>query len=539
MVVIQKGSWLIKILLFAVVLTNLSILANCAEAQTPSYQGIWWDANESGWGINLNHQGDIIFAAWFTYDRNGQAIWWVSSMAQSNSESFSGDLYQMSGPEFSEQPWDPDRVMNIVVGTAEITFSNTSSATFKYTVDDTTQTKDITPYIFRARPYCQITQSPVSLDLATNYSGIWWAADGTESGWGLNLVDQNNSIFVTWFTYDDDEQPWWLSGSLRHSGTDEIYTGHLHPTTGPSFDSQPFDPDEVNSRYAGPARIEFHSGNDADFKYTVDGITQTKKISRYVFRENVSQCSQREGVYGWSFQHERHGENFLPYHYNIVDGPDHPIRWGSESQRFEERSGDCYGTDCTRSDGTRERSELAQNSRQNYEGDEFWYGLSFFATEESANVSSYVNFFQFIQHPAPGEPREWYPSFMFRKMPSGSFIVYSFPTTSEWQLVSDNLIRHQEFFGAWQDIVMHVRWSTNEEGFLKVWVNGNQKIDYRGKTITTIVEPDFTYFKYGIYRPSADERSVTYFDELRRGKSREEVDIRLIEQAQQDSSEFR
>src|SRR5262249_40359129 len=35
-----------------------------------NYQGLWWSSpanSESGWGVNLAHQGDIIFASWFTY----------------------------------------------------------------------------------------------------------------------------------------------------------------------------------------------------------------------------------------------------------------------------------------------------------------------------------------------------------------------------------------------------------------------------------------------------------------------------------------
>ena len=36
-----------------------------------NFQGLWWNApagSESGWGINFAHQGDVIFATWFTHD---------------------------------------------------------------------------------------------------------------------------------------------------------------------------------------------------------------------------------------------------------------------------------------------------------------------------------------------------------------------------------------------------------------------------------------------------------------------------------------
>ena len=38
-------------------------------ATTPNYEGLWWRSpagSESGWGINFAHQGDVIFATWFT-----------------------------------------------------------------------------------------------------------------------------------------------------------------------------------------------------------------------------------------------------------------------------------------------------------------------------------------------------------------------------------------------------------------------------------------------------------------------------------------
>ena len=39
-----------------------------------NYQGLWWNSpagSESGWGINITHQGDTLFVTWFTYDSGG------------------------------------------------------------------------------------------------------------------------------------------------------------------------------------------------------------------------------------------------------------------------------------------------------------------------------------------------------------------------------------------------------------------------------------------------------------------------------------
>ena len=40
-----------------------------------NYQGLMWKApagSEAGWGLNLAHQGDSMFATWFTYDADGR-----------------------------------------------------------------------------------------------------------------------------------------------------------------------------------------------------------------------------------------------------------------------------------------------------------------------------------------------------------------------------------------------------------------------------------------------------------------------------------
>src|SRR5450755_2351287 len=66
-----------------------------------NYEGLWWKSpagSESGWGINLAHQSDIIFATWFTYDLSGKA-WWLSMTAVRAADgSFAGTLYETHGP---------------------------------------------------------------------------------------------------------------------------------------------------------------------------------------------------------------------------------------------------------------------------------------------------------------------------------------------------------------------------------------------------------------------------------------------------------
>src|SRR3990167_7926115 len=80
-------------------LSTLLVGLLAAPAFAANYQDLWWNPAESGWGINITHQGDTMFATWFIYDAAGKPLWLVmSNGVKSGSGSFSGDLYRTSGP---------------------------------------------------------------------------------------------------------------------------------------------------------------------------------------------------------------------------------------------------------------------------------------------------------------------------------------------------------------------------------------------------------------------------------------------------------
>ena len=56
----------------------LALTAGSAQAYQPE-AGLWWNPNESGWGIHFTQRGNVIFAAWYTYDGTGAPKWYVAS----------------------------------------------------------------------------------------------------------------------------------------------------------------------------------------------------------------------------------------------------------------------------------------------------------------------------------------------------------------------------------------------------------------------------------------------------------------------------
>ena len=259
-------------------------LAIAPPSATANFEGLWWAApagSESGWGLNAIHQGDTIFATWFTYDAAGKAWWLAMTANKASSNSYSGLLYETSGPPFSAVPFDPNRVTRTAVGAGTLTFTGPNSGTFAYAVGGVAQTKAITRQVFGPLPTCTFRAQP-AFSLATNYQDLWWVAGGAESGWGLTVTHQGDVVFAVWYTYDLDGTPLWLAATAAKSGPG-MYSGTLYRTTGPAFGAVPFNPANVVPTPVGTMTLTFADGNVGLFAYSVNGVAQTKAITRQLF----------------------------------------------------------------------------------------------------------------------------------------------------------------------------------------------------------------------------------------------------------------
>ena len=66
-------------------------LASAPAPQSPgALTGLWWNANESGWGIHFTQRGVNLFAAWYTYDAQGNPKWYVAPNCAFSSQAVSG-----------------------------------------------------------------------------------------------------------------------------------------------------------------------------------------------------------------------------------------------------------------------------------------------------------------------------------------------------------------------------------------------------------------------------------------------------------------
>ena len=258
-----------------------------------NFQALWWNApanSESGWGVNITHQGDILFATWFTYDSDGSGLWLVMSDGRlAGTNTYSGALYRTTGPVFSSAVFSPSQVVATPVGSATFTFSDADNGSFLYTLNGITQTKPIVRQIYASPvPTCAADSSGAG---STNFQDLWWRSPAhSESGWGLNITHQGDILFATWFTYGADGRGMWLVMSEGRRTTGNTFSGALYRTRGPAFNASPWDRNQVVVTEVGSATLSFSDANSGTFSYTVDGVSQSKPITRQVFANPVTVC---------------------------------------------------------------------------------------------------------------------------------------------------------------------------------------------------------------------------------------------------------
>ncbi len=277
-----------------------SVTASFTTATT-NYTSLWWAGEaESGWGINFNHQGNIIFGTLFTYDA-GAGIWLILSRGDLQADgSYLGKLYSTKGPAFNAVPFTPITAANLTeVGSMRVAFSSASTGTLTYNVGSRSVTKSISKQTFATQPTCDFTGTNRTYN--SNYQDLWW--NPNESGWGINLTHQSDIIFATLFTYDAAGKGMWLilsrgdkladTPATATTGALQNFSGALYRTTGPNFDAAPFTPiTAANLTQVGNMRIEFTDGNTAKLIYDVNGASVTKNIQRQAFDTFRPDCQK-------------------------------------------------------------------------------------------------------------------------------------------------------------------------------------------------------------------------------------------------------
>ena len=150
--------------------------------------GLWWNANESGWGTTITQQSSIMFVTMFAYDTLGNPVWYTVSCTIAVT-SCSGDMLKFRGGSAPTSTWNGSSLGYAKVGTMTLNFTSNDSGSMSYTLDGLSATRQITREIFGPAP-----PAPPSL------AGQWQGAIIEIRG---NCTQtQNNGGHATYGQYD-------------------------------------------------------------------------------------------------------------------------------------------------------------------------------------------------------------------------------------------------------------------------------------------------------------------------------------------------
>lgn len=113
--------------------------------------GLWWNANESGWGATITQQSGVMFVTMFVYDSAGNPVWYTVSCFIAGA-SCTGDMLKVRGGSTPTSPWNGAGVGTTKVGTMTLNFTSNDAGSMSYTLDGLPANKQITRQLFGPPP---------------------------------------------------------------------------------------------------------------------------------------------------------------------------------------------------------------------------------------------------------------------------------------------------------------------------------------------------------------------------------------------------
>jgi len=244
-----------------------------ANGPAVDYSDMWWAGlAENGWGISIAQKAKIQFNAFYVYDNVGKPVWTVMPGGQWNSDFtvFTGPLYQPTSAAFTNydaREFKP----GASVGSATLSFTGGTTATFSYTINGVTASKQI-----MRQPFGVADTKPRII-----VNDLWWAGN-TENGWGINIAQQDRTLFMVWYTYGLDGKTTWMTVP-GGKWSDTIFTGDIYATASSPWLGVAYDATRFSVNRIGKMVVDFEDANKAIMTTTINGVTQTKVIVRQPF----------------------------------------------------------------------------------------------------------------------------------------------------------------------------------------------------------------------------------------------------------------
>jgi hypothetical protein len=248
--------------------------------------GSWYDAPESGQGIEVEVYPDLVTAgtglvsgAWFTFDAGtpggaDRQRWYIfSGNAVRGAASMPITIGQNIGGNFDAPP----TTASTVVGTGTLTFTSCTSGSLAYTFTDGSGRSGMFP-ITRITPNVTCAAEPALANNADfTFSGNWYDPATSGQGFVFEVNPFVPVVFFAWYTYSPAGQSAGASGQRWYTGQGAFAPGTrtidltLGETIGGVFD-QPT-PGGQKTNAVGTATVTFTSCTSARLQFAFDGGT--------------------------------------------------------------------------------------------------------------------------------------------------------------------------------------------------------------------------------------------------------------------------
>jgi hypothetical protein len=130
---------------------------------------------------------------------------------------------------------------------------------------------------------------PAGAALSPDPTGLWY--DPAESGWGLTLAQQGDTVFAVLFVYDQANHPaWYVASEVQAPASNPpggpIVTGTLYRTMGPWFGGA-FDPHAVGMAPVGTLTLQYVGPGQQSLQvgYVIDGTAVSKSVQPQTWRD--------------------------------------------------------------------------------------------------------------------------------------------------------------------------------------------------------------------------------------------------------------
>ncbi len=239
-----------------------------------NHSGWWFIKGKSGTGLSVEIQGEVLFAALYTYDNQGNPIWLSGTACKDEGNSYSGDLQVWRGWPFNGAFSPPS---SRSIGRLNIVFdsSNSDLASLAYSIDDGSVSFFTQPVSVQITKFLQ-TISPGSLD-PRDINGWWY--DPSFNGMGWFVEARGGVLFLAWYHYNESgDMPEWHSCYGQFPEDASSFTCTLQQWRGgsPLGDTSYHAPNHIDE---GETRLVFSQAGTAQFLW--NGHTYT--LQRFYF----------------------------------------------------------------------------------------------------------------------------------------------------------------------------------------------------------------------------------------------------------------